>query len=96
MNDPRVVDMFFDVHGTEDMAGTVPRAPAPAARHSALQAPLRTGEDQRDLDLQTFFDLGHALAVRTSMSELGEAVWLHLQDPAARLDVRALCVRSNR
>jgi putative nucleotidyltransferase with HDIG domain len=77
MYDPRVVDIFFAVPLTED-AWTAP-PPVPAARHSALQAPLRVGEDRRDLDFQTFFDLGRALNGHTSMPELGEAVWRHLQ-----------------
>ena len=79
MYDPRVVDMFFEVQGTEATDAPPAPAPAPAARHSALQAPLRIGEDRRDLDLQTFFDLGRALNGHTSMSELGAAVWRHLQ-----------------
>lgn len=77
MYDPRVIDTFFAVRGQE--ASTAPPEVAPVARHSALQAPLRTGADDRDLDLQTFFDLGRALGPHASMSELGEAVWMHLK-----------------
>jgi putative nucleotidyltransferase with HDIG domain len=72
MYDPRVVDAFFSQHGR---AATAP-APAPAnQRHSALQAPLRAGHDRRELDVQTFFDLGRAIGACTSMSDLGESVW---------------------
>ncbi|HEY3043219.1 MAG TPA: HD domain-containing phosphohydrolase [Vicinamibacterales bacterium] len=73
MYDPRVVDTFFALHGSGfDMAP----APLPAGqRHSALQAPLRTGGDHHELDLQTFFEFGRALGAPVSMSELGEVVW---------------------
>src|SRR5207249_5140594 len=76
MYDPRVVDTFFRMHGSGiDMA---PMPPPPNQRHSALQTPLRTGDDHHELDLQTFFDFGRALgalASMSSMSELGETVW---------------------
>jgi putative nucleotidyltransferase with HDIG domain len=76
MYDPRVVDTFFAMHGTGiDMA---PAPPPPNQRHSALQAPLRAGADDHELDLQTFFDFGRALGAlssMSSMSQLGEIVW---------------------
>ena len=73
MYDPRVVDTFFAMHGSGmDMA---PVPPPANQRHSALQAPLRTGDDHHELDLQTFFEFGRALGTPTSMSELGEIVW---------------------
>jgi putative nucleotidyltransferase with HDIG domain len=73
MYDPRVIDTFFAMHGS---GMDIAPAPPPAnQRHSALQTPLRTGNDHHDLDLQTFFDFGRALGVPASMSELGEIVW---------------------
>ena len=42
--------------------------------------PLERADDGReDPDLQTFFDLGRALNGAVSMSQLGEALWLHLR-----------------
>jgi putative nucleotidyltransferase with HDIG domain len=73
MYDPRVVDTFFTMHGSGiDLA---PAPPPANQRHSALQTPLRTGNDHHELDLQTFFDFGRALGAPASMSELGEIVW---------------------
>ena len=73
MYDPRVVDTFFTMHGSG--IETVSAPPLPNQPHSALQAPLRAGDDHRELDLQTFFDFGRALAAPASMAELGEIVW---------------------
>jgi putative methionine-R-sulfoxide reductase with GAF domain len=73
MYDPRVIDTFFTMHGSGmDLA---PMPPPPVKRHSALQAPLRAGDDRKELDLQTFFEFGKALGTPTSMSGLGEIVW---------------------
>ena len=94
MYDPRVVDTFFAVQGTEDATTAAP--PVPAVRHSALQAPLRIGDDRRDLDLQTFFDLGRALTGHTSMPELGESGVAASAVADAGLDLRPLRVRSGR
>jgi len=73
MYDPRVVDTFFRLHGRA--IETVSAPPPPNQRHSALQAPLRAGDDDRELDLQTFFEFGKAIGTPTSMSNLGEIVW---------------------
>jgi putative nucleotidyltransferase with HDIG domain len=71
MYDPRVVDAFLSLHGISTAS-----APRPAReRPSALQAPLRTGDDHCELDLQMFFEFGKAIGTPTSMSELGEIVW---------------------
>jgi GAF domain-containing protein len=51
-------------------------APAPNQPHSALQAPLRVGEEHRaDLEPQTFFEFGRAIGSPASTSELGDALW---------------------
>jgi len=73
MYDPRVVDTFFSVHGRA--IETVSAPPPPSQPHSALQAPLRAGDDDRELDLQTFFEFGKAIGTPGSMSDLGEIVW---------------------
>jgi putative nucleotidyltransferase with HDIG domain len=73
MYDPEVVDSFFALHGSG--IEMVPARPLADQLHSALQTPLRTGDSHHELDLQTFFDLGRALAAPASMSELGEIVW---------------------
>jgi putative nucleotidyltransferase with HDIG domain len=73
MYDPRVVDTFFRLHGRG--VETVAAPPPPKQPHSALQAPLRSGDDRRELDLQTFFEFGKAIGTPASMSALGEIVW---------------------
>src|SRR5689334_7314958 len=79
MYDPRVVETFFTIHGSHI---DIPPAPAEAANqpHSALQTPLRKGDDRHDLDLQAFFDLGRAVAKPLSLSELGAVVWNQFRD----------------
>ena len=73
MYDPRVVDTFFAMHGSGiDMVAVPPLANQP---HSALQTPLRTGDGHQEVDLQTFFDFGRALAAPAARAELGEIVW---------------------
>jgi GAF domain-containing protein len=90
MYDPRVVDTFFGMHeggmATAPAMPMMPRVAAPPpARHSALQTPLRTGDEQGGEDLQTFFDLGRALGPDPSPGALGETIWTHLKGrlPAA-------------
>ena len=73
MYDPRVVDTFFSLHGRA--IETVSAPPPPTQRHSALQAPLRSGDEDREVDLQTFFEFGKSIGTPASMSELGEIVW---------------------
>ena len=76
MYDPRVVDTFFAVHGSGIEMAPVP--PPANQRHSALQTPLRAGDNHHELDLQIFFDFGRALGAvssMSSMSKLGEIVW---------------------
>jgi putative nucleotidyltransferase with HDIG domain len=84
MYDPRVVDAFFEMNGAGALV-----SPRPAAKQkpSALQAPLRAGADNRELDLQAFFEFGRALGAPASMAELGEIVWNHLR---TRLPASAL------
>ena len=73
MYDPQVVDTFFAIMAAGSRWCRCRRSRTP--RHSALQTPLRAGEGHRELDLQTFFDFGRALAAPASMAELGEIVW---------------------
>jgi GAF domain-containing protein len=79
MYDPKVIDTFLARHGDGYALAVTAPAPAPAERHSALQAPLRTGEEQHELDLHTFFEFGRALGTPASMFELGEIVWAHFK-----------------
>jgi putative nucleotidyltransferase with HDIG domain len=74
MYDPRVVDAFFVLHGAD--AGVAPMPAQPDAQHSALQAPVRTGEGhEADLAPETFFEFGRAVGSPASTSELGDALW---------------------
>jgi putative nucleotidyltransferase with HDIG domain len=74
MYDPAVVDAFFALHGT--LAAPSADRSSKSQGPSAIQAPLRVGEERRDdLDLQTFFEFGQTLGVPRSMSELGEVLW---------------------
>jgi putative nucleotidyltransferase with HDIG domain len=86
MYDPHVVDTFITIHGglekvPVDGSGidTVPVPPPADQVHSALLTPLRAGDRYHELDLQTFFDFGRALAAPASMSELGAIVWHHFK-----------------
>ncbi len=74
MYDPRVVDAFFALHGSDLAVVAVPAAPDKP--HSALQAPVRTGEEHRaDLEPQTFFEFGRAIGSPASAEALGDALW---------------------
>jgi GAF domain-containing protein len=80
MYDPQVVDAFFALHGHGMVTTSMQKTPALA---SAMPAPVRppaagVGEGRDDLDLQTFFTLGSALSAATSVSQLGEILWVHL------------------
>jgi putative nucleotidyltransferase with HDIG domain len=83
MYDPQVVDTFLSIHGEIAMvpvegsgSDRVPVPPPADHLHSALLTPLRPGDRHHELDLQTFFDFGRALAAApASMSRLGEIVW---------------------
>jgi putative nucleotidyltransferase with HDIG domain len=74
MYDPRVVDAFFALHGAgAELAAVAAPANQP---HSALQTPVRTGEDHRqDLEPHTFFEFGRAIGSPASSWELGDALW---------------------
>jgi hypothetical protein len=80
MYDPQVVDAFFTMHGQ----GMVKASMQKPAFTSAMPAPVRPAaagpaEGRDDLDLQTFFTLGSALSGATSISQLGEILWIHLR-----------------
>jgi putative nucleotidyltransferase with HDIG domain len=76
MYDPRVVDIFFEMHGAFAVSSAPPVA---EQKPSALQAPLRAGADHLELDLQTFFEFGRALTSPASLAEVGEIVWKHFR-----------------
>jgi diguanylate cyclase (GGDEF)-like protein/putative nucleotidyltransferase with HDIG domain len=80
MYDPQIVDAFFAMHG-HGMVTTPGQSPAFA---NAVPAPVRQaaagpGEGREDLELQTFFALGRAVSQATSISQLGEILWIHLR-----------------
>ena len=77
MYDPRVVDVFFALHG--DAQRTAQSAALVAAVPELIRPPLeRTVEGRAELDLQTFFKLGQALGEAATMSQVGEMLWIHL------------------
>ena len=74
MYDPRVIAAFFALHG--DGARLAPEAASSSQGPSAIQAPLRTGEEHlSDLDPQTFFEFGQALGAPASIAQLGDVLW---------------------
>ena len=79
MYDPRVVDMFFSLHGA-GVAAPSTKAVKPNA--SAMTAPAGAGRDAAEprsdaQDVRVFFDLGRAVAT-AAPSTLGELLWTHL------------------
>jgi putative nucleotidyltransferase with HDIG domain len=79
MYDPQVVDAFFAMHGHGIGAASVHSPAFASAMPAAVRQPAEgAGEGREDLDLQTFFTLGRALSGATSISELGELLWMHL------------------
>jgi putative nucleotidyltransferase with HDIG domain len=77
MYDPRVVDVFFALHG--DALRTAQSAALVAAVPELVRPPLeRTVEGRAEIDLQTFFKLGRALGEATTISQIGEILWIHL------------------
>jgi putative nucleotidyltransferase with HDIG domain len=79
MYDPQVVDAFFAMHGHGIGAASVHTPAFASAMPAAVRQPAEgAGEGREDLDLQTFFTLGRALSGATSISQLGELLWMHL------------------
>jgi putative nucleotidyltransferase with HDIG domain len=79
MYDPQVVDAFFALH-RDGMATRSAQTPALVATVPALlrPPPTRAVEGHAELDLQTFFKLGRALGGATTISQVGEILWIHL------------------
>ena len=79
MYDPRVVDMFFSLHGAE-VAEPSPKAVKRTP--STTTAPAGASHDASETwsdanDIRVFFDLGRAVAAAPP-SALGEILWSHL------------------
>jgi GAF domain-containing protein len=80
MYDPRVVDVFVELHAAtsrdaEPAAATKPPTADPhRPQLSQTSVPARTA-----LDLETFYDLGRALEVPASDSQIGGTLWAHLE-----------------
>jgi putative nucleotidyltransferase with HDIG domain len=78
MYDPRVVDVFFSLHG----ADVAPSPAASAESIPALPAAPAAGtndDDAHGAELRTFYDLGRAMAAPAAAAEVGHIVWEHLR-----------------
>ena len=77
--DPRIVDVFFSLHGEEGERAMASEVTPPEPRESSPRtidpaAPVTT----TGLPLRSFYDLGRALPSSPSPRQLGEALWEHL------------------
>lgn len=81
MYDPRVVDAFFALQVEDTTPATTPNpTPSPHIADALGGQLLSPPEEVRDdLDLQTFFRLGHGLNRSTSIVQVGETLWMHLR-----------------
>ncbi|MGH9348605.1 MAG: HD domain-containing phosphohydrolase [Vicinamibacterales bacterium] len=78
MYDPRVVDAFFALDGSERTREGPPAiAPVPVA--VSEPAASRDGTDANEPLLLMFYELGRALAALGSTSMVGDALWKHLR-----------------
>lgn len=79
MYDPRIVDVFFSLHGVEPGTATVREAAAPEQRPAQTEAPVPAGAAAiAGPPLRSFYDLGRTLSTSPSPREVGEALWSHL------------------
>jgi putative nucleotidyltransferase with HDIG domain len=83
MYDPRVVAALVELRAAEAAGRALEAAPpesAPVALPTAVPTPEQVleGADEQ-LSLETFFDLGRALAAPLSPSHIGETLWSHLR-----------------
>src|SRR6202040_2019913 len=73
MYDPQVVDAFFALHAHGIPTGPASSPALVAAAPELVRTPLeRAVEGRGDLDLQTFFKLGRALAAASTISQVGQ------------------------
>jgi putative nucleotidyltransferase with HDIG domain len=79
MYDPRIVDVFFTLHGAEAGRSLVTDA---AVREEVASTPQASevvpSVATAGLPLRSFYDLGRTLPPSPSPWELGEALWSHL------------------
>jgi putative nucleotidyltransferase with HDIG domain len=79
MYDPQVVDAFFALHAQGMASGPASSPALTAAVPELVPPPLeRAVEGRGERDLQTFFTLGRALAGVTTISQVGQILWIHL------------------
>jgi len=81
MYDPRVVDAFFALHGERAAVATVDPPPVAAADEpvAALPASPPQSNDEAELDVYVFFDIGAAVAGARSVHDIGDALWTRVQ-----------------
>jgi putative nucleotidyltransferase with HDIG domain len=83
MYDPRVVEALVELRAADAAGITVEAArpvSTPAAGPKAVSTPEQILEStDEQLSLETFFDLGRALATPLSASHVGETLWSHLR-----------------
>jgi putative nucleotidyltransferase with HDIG domain len=77
MYDPRVVDIFVNLHASKS-TGAQPAAAATLDPHRPpVQGPSSAPRSR--FDLETFYNLGRALDAPASASQIGATLWAHLE-----------------
>ena len=84
MYDPDVVDAFFELHADPSGDGLVRTHEEPAVEEATVgpaapAAPDAADNTLPDAHLELFYDVGRALASRTTPAEIGEALWVRLE-----------------
>jgi putative nucleotidyltransferase with HDIG domain len=79
MYDPGVVDAFFLIHASEETPLTMPALPTAVAAPPShdVHVPEAATDDRGDLEFETVFELGRAIAERLPLSVLAETFWTH-------------------
>jgi putative nucleotidyltransferase with HDIG domain len=81
MYDPRVVDIFFELHAAKAPSAEQPVAatrPPTADPHRPLPS-LASEHARSQFDLHAFYDLGRALDAPVSDSQIGATLWAHIE-----------------
>jgi putative nucleotidyltransferase with HDIG domain len=81
MYDPRVVDVFFELHAAtathDEPRAAMPRPPTADPHRPPPSPPIEPVRSQ--FDLETFYDLGRALEAPASAPQIGAILWAHLE-----------------
>jgi putative nucleotidyltransferase with HDIG domain len=75
MYDPRVVDVFFELHEGTASPGVDAPVVTRVEPDSDRQPPPTS--DAEDEEFRTFFELGRAIADMSCPADLGDAIWTH-------------------